>query len=497
VEVIFAPRDLTTLYPSRSKPLLTFTPTAEQEAIRQAARNTKDNLIVHALAGAYKTSTLILIAKACMVPILSVAFNVRIAKEMTDRMPGNVTAKTLNSIGGQMWNNTRGRCALNKDKVYEICKELIDGLPKDQKSEGYAIMTDLMQAVRYGKTSGYVPKMFADMAKPLMTEEELFADLDEEPSPLLEELIIEASTRSMRMAFDRQIDYDDQILMPGVFPVSFSKFPLTLLDESQDFSLLNHVLLWKIIGDGRVIAVGDKFQAIYGFRGAHENSMDLLQEKFEMKRFELTECGRCPVSVVTEAQFRAPMMRPKPGAPEGTVRHLVQWDMAEFPPEATIICRNNAPLFRMAMLLLRNGRYPELVGADVGKALIKIMKKLGDQAMPIPMSIDALDMWKQTKLEKSRDPGRIHDQYECMLVFFEQAESLGGAIAYAERLLTTAGGIKLMTGHKAKGLEWDDVYILNRELINLHRGQDRNLLYVMQTRSKKNLTYLTLEGFKG
>jgi superfamily I DNA/RNA helicase len=487
-EVTFTPRDLSSLYPSRSKPLLTFPPTAEQEAIRQAARNTKDNLIVHALAGAYKTSTLI---------ILSIAFNVRIAKEMSDRMPGNVTSKTLNSVGHTAWSNTRGRCVVDKDKVYNICKELIDDLPKDQKSEGYALMTDLMQAVRYGKTAGYVPKMFADMAKPLMTEDELFADLDEEPTPLLEELIIEASTRSMRMAFDRQIDYDDQILMPGVFPVSFSKFPLTLLDESQDFSLLNHVLLWKIIGDGRVIAVGDKFQSIYGFRGAHENSMDLLQEKFDMKRFELTECGRCPELVVKEAQFRAPMMRPKPGAAIGSVRHLTTWDVSEFPSDATIICRNNAPLFRMAMTLLRNGRYPELVGADVGKALIKIMKKLGDSSMEIPMAMDALDMWKQDKLAKSRDPGRIHDQYECIQVFFEQASSLGGAIAYAERLLTTAGGIKLMTGHKAKGLEWDNVYILDRHLVNLQRGQDRNLLYVMMTRSKQNLTYLTLEGFKG
>lgn len=474
-----------------------FEPTEEQRLIKEAARTTKDNIIVHALAGAAKTSTLILIARAVMVPTLSVAFNVRIAKEMTDRMPGNVTSRTLNGVGHRAWGAFRGRCAVDKDKVYTICKGLVDGLSGPDKSEGYAVLTDLMQAVRYGKTQGYVPKQFAEMAKPLMTEEELFASLDEEPSPLLEDLIIEASTLSMRQAFDRNIDFDDQILMPTVFPCTFDKMPLTLLDESQDFSALNHQMLRKMIGAARVIAVGDEYQSIYGFRGAHENSMQLLREEFDMKRFELTTCFRCPALVIQEARFRAPMMNPREGAPDGSVRHLAQWDTTEFPGEATIICRNNAPLFRMAMLLLRHGRYPELVGSDIGKALIKIMKKFGDGNLTQAQAMDAADFWKSEKLAKSRDPGKIVDQHECIMAFLEQADSLAGAIAYAERLLATAGGIKLMTGHKSKGLEFDNVYILDRQLINLQRSQDRNLLYVMMTRAKKNLTYLTFEGFKG
>lgn len=494
--VTFAPRDLTTLYPSRSTQV-NFDPTPEQQLIKDAARSTKDNIIIHALAGAAKTSTLILLARALMVPILSVAFNVRIAKEMSDRMPGNVTSRTLNGVGHRAWGNFRGRCAVDKDKVYNICKGLVDNLSGEEKSAGYVVFTDLMQAVRLGKTGGYVPKAFQSMAKPLMYEEDLFASLDEEPTPLLEDLIIQASEISMRQAFDRQIDYDDQILMPTVFPCTFDKFPLTLLDESQDFSELNHAMLRKMIGDNRVIAVGDEFQSIYAFRGAHENSMTLLREEFNMTRFELTTCFRCPALVVQEARFRAPMMNPREGAPDGTVRHLAQWDITEFGTDATIVCRNNAPLFRMAMLLLRNGRYPELVGSDIGKALIKIMKKLGDGSLTQKQAMDAADFWKQEKLAKTRDPGKIADQHDCIMAFLEQAESLGGAIAYAERLLATAGGIKLMTVHKAKGLEWDNVYILDRHLINLQRGQDRNLLYVAMTRSKSNLTYITLEGFKG
>lgn len=474
------------------------TPTEEQRLIKEAARTTKDNIIVHALAGAAKTSTLVLIARACMVPILSVAFNVRIAKEMTDRMPGNTTSRTLNGVGHKAWQNTRsGRCVVDKDKVYNICKSLIDDLPGKEKSEGYGVFTTLMNAVRGGKTAGYVPKKFADMAKPLMTAEDLFASLDEEPGPLLEDLIIAASERSMTAAFDKNIDYDDQILMPTVFPATFDSFPLTLVDEAQDLSALNHVMLRKMVKTNRLIAVGDEFQSIYGFRGAHADSMSLLQQSFDMRRHDLTICFRCPQAVVAEARFRAPAMQYPEWAEVGEVRHMATWTIADMPMDATILCRNNAPLFKCAITLLKNGRYPELVGADIGKAIIKIMKKFGDETMTATQAVDCADVWKAGKLEKSRNPGSIIDQYECIMVFLEQAPDLRGAIAYAERLLATAGGIKLMTVHKAKGLEWDNVFLLDRQLINLQRSQDRNLLYVAMTRAKKSLSYITTEGFKG
>jgi ATP-dependent exoDNAse (exonuclease V) beta subunit len=53
----------------------------------------------------------------------------------------------------------------------------------------------------------------------------------------------------------------------------------------------------------------------------------------------------------------------------------------------------------------------------------------------------------------------------------------------------------MMTGHKSKGLEFHEVFILDRELIRMDRQQDQNLLYVMQTRSKERLTYITSDAF--
>jgi ATP-dependent exoDNAse (exonuclease V) beta subunit len=52
-----------------------------------------------------------------------------------------------------------------------------------------------------------------------------------------------------------------------------------------------------------------------------------------------------------------------------------------------------------------------------------------------------------------------------------------------------------MTGHKSKGLEYDTVFLLDRDLIKIEDGQEKNLLYVCQTRAKKELFYVTSDAF--
>ena len=87
------------------------------------------------------------------------------------------------------------------------------------------------------------------------------------------------------------------------------------------------------------------------------------------------------------------------------------------------------------------------------------------------------------------------DQAECLMLFAEQGQELGDAIAYAEHIFASQGPIMLMTGHKSKGLEFNNVFILDQHLIR-DEGQDRNLRYVMQTRTKDTLTYINTADFK-
>jgi superfamily I DNA/RNA helicase len=98
------------------------TPTPEQLAIIEAAQHSTDNLLVSALAGAAKTSTLVLIAEALPdVDILCLAFNKKIATEMQERLPKNCKAMTLNSLGHRTWGDATGRrIRIESSKTYDI-----------------------------------------------------------------------------------------------------------------------------------------------------------------------------------------------------------------------------------------------------------------------------------------------------------------------------------------------------------------------------------------
>lgn len=477
---------------------MTFTPTPEQQAIVTAASTTKDNLLVSALAGAAKTSTLVLVAQALKsTQILCLAFNKRIAEEMKSRLPANCDAMTLNSLGHRAWAQYLNGRRLNLDtkKTYRIVGDLIEKLDAKDKEAAYPIMADLMRNVDFGKACGYIPTGHYPQIKGLMDDAEFFAHLEEEPGRLEEDLIRAATLQSLREAIDGTIDFGDQLLMPTLWPTIMPFYPLVLIDEAQDLSALNHAMLRKL-AKKRLIAVGDPCQSIYGFRGAHQDSMSVLKKSFDMRELHLTVSFRCPIAVVEAARWRAPAMQYPEWAKEGLVEQVGSWEVTDVPTsETAIICRNNAPLFSMAIKLLRDGRYPELVGNDLGKSLIKMLKRLGPPSMAQREVLAAIDDWKQTKLIKARNPDRVHDQAACLRVFAEEGSNLQEAIDYADRIMSVAGPVKLMTGHKSKGLEFETVLILDRDLINLKEDQEKNLLYVMQTRAKERLVYVDLKNY--
>lgn len=476
-------------------------PTEEQQTILDAVTQSGDNLIIHALAGAAKTSTLVLIDRALpSVPKLALCFNVRIKKEMEDRFSGTVTTQTLNGCGHRVWGQAMGRrLVVEKDKIHLRLKSLVDGLPSRERFDAYDNWSFIKGAISHGKLSGWIParNRKSGVLSTLFEDVDFFGGLSELPTELEERLIHDVSVWSVEQAFAGTIDFDDQVLMPTLFRgAAFPGFPLVLVDEAQDLSALNHKMLSRLVKK-RVIAVGDEYQSIYGFRGAHQDSMELLGRTFSMRRLGLSVSFRCPEVVVNEAKFRAPNM--KSGSDRsGSVKHLTEWSINDIPETATILCRNNAPLFSMAIALLRAGRYPELVGNDIGKNLIKVMEKLGKPQLSREEALSALEKWLEKKLDKSRDEdakAKLHDQASCLKVFLAQGRTLGDALAYAKFLLTVGGPVKLMTGHKAKGLEWDNVFLLDQQLINMQYSQDRNLRYVMQTRSKENLYYVRSEDF--
>lgn len=150
----------------------------------------------------------------------------------------------------------------------------------------------------------------------------------------------------------------------------------------------------------------------------------------------------------------------------------------------------------MAVKLLKAGRYPELIGNDIGKGLIKIMQKFGKPNLKQDAVLQCIDEWEEAKLKKTRAKSSVNDRADCLRIFARMGDVLGDAIAYAEHIFEVSGPIKLMTIHKSKGLEFPNVFILDPQLIG-KEGQEPNLRYVGITRAKENLYYAHSENFTG
>ena len=756
-----------------------FRPTDEQHTIVAAARTTSDNLLIEALAGAAKSYTLKLIVKALpSVPTLMLAFNKKIADELQERMPSHCKCMTLNSLGHRAWGEvTGGRLFLARDKCADILRGFINDLPKSEQEELWDSFGDMLRAISHAKGAGHVPDSIAETVKcsPLMDDQHLIDSLDEILPPFQRQLLIRTLETSMQQAFEGKVDFNDQLLMPTVFRASFPSYPLVMVDEAQDLSELNHVMISKLVRK-RIIAVGDqcqpagtmvsvvrkkadrwnaaildqvpieklnvgdnllgyngegsfmsnrklkgmsvnyydgllitaslpdgtastytenhhcyanfnslrsKFalylmrkgdkyrvgrckmeyengsgptrralsegadaywlvktfdtereaaleeavlqaqfgipditfkcpntnvgfanqsyldeawayilssvdltsratacldyykraiehpiwtkggqakisllrpsmvhatnlidgclmlpytgeskiakaewqpitlatkwvegepvysltvsdnqlyvadnlvthncQAIYAFRGAHESGMDRLAERFSMTKLSLSTTFRCPEAIVEHVRWRAPSMLAWDKHPlPGQVNYPSRWTLDDIPDDAAIICRNNAPLFGIAIALLKEGRYPNLIGNDIGIALMKVMDKFGPPTLPQASALEALSLWATGQGAKVKNKKALEDKRACIEVFLLAAPTLGGAINYAKTLFSSRGRINLMTGHKSKGGEWDHVFFLNENLLG-EDGQEPNLRYVIATRAKQSLTYI-------
>lgn len=488
-----------------------FAPTPEQAAIVEAARTTKANLLVSALAGATKTSTLVLVSQAVLTPTLALAFNKRIAEEMATRLPGHVQSATINSICHRAWMAAQNkRMAVDANKGYNSLKEYADSRPQFEKREIQENFSAIMRAVRLAKSAGYVPPKARSMGKSLCEagefEASLWTAVDCDIDDFFLSVVDEMLLRSIAESYSGLIDFDDQIYMATLFGGQFTKYPLVLGDEVQDWSPLNFETVKRLIGN-RLIAVGDPNQAIYGFRGAHTSAMSVLKETFDMKELPLTVSMRCPRKVVEYVQHRVPHMRYPDWAIEGKVERLGQLDPQAIPDGAAIICRNNAPLFACAMRLIRAGRGVHLVGNDIGAGLVKLMKKIAPTTVPKEEFRTAINRWRSGEISRQPEARHaiINDKAACMQVFADVGNDSSEAMVWAENLFKHAGPIQMMTGHKSKGLEYDTVYHLEPHLIPskwsrkaaeegdaTQLQQEYNLQYVIHTRAKKELFLIDL-----
>jgi superfamily I DNA/RNA helicase len=481
-------------------------PTDEQIDILNAASATGDNLMISALAGCGKSTTLLAIERAVeRQPITYLVFNTENAekimsfdqmavehkrpkahhsKDPNDRVLPTTTVRTFNSMGHRLWAATQQkRLVIEQKKTYNIFREIAQSAPTEHREAIWSVYGEVSAGVALAKALGYIPEGGYPSAKRLLTQNQFLSMLDEVPDDLTVDLIDTVLHRSIRQSYEGLLDYNDQVYMPALFGGVFPKFPLVLVDEYQDLSPVNHMLLSRLV-KGRLIGVGDPWQNIYGFRGASAGGMAQAISRYSCAELPLSISFRCPSEIVKNVHWRVPNF--KWINKGGSVERPDLFNVSEFSDSGTVLCRNNAPLLRLAFRLLSSGRRISVAGSDIGPRLIAQLKKLGPETMSKASLMSAIADWEAAKLEK--ESKSAVDMAACMRIFAEHGENLDQAVRYAEYLFKQEGQLYLSTIHKAKGLEWDTVYYLDPWMVRKNPSeQEKNLDYVASTRSRDRL----------
>ena len=466
---------------------------------------------VIARAGSGKTSTIVEGAKYAPeepTSTLAVAFNKKIATELAERLPEGTVCKTFNALGHGTWAKYLGqRVNLNTSKTYKLAQVHTTDLGQDAFSA-------VMDLARAAKSAGLVPDK---VPQPHVS---LLEDTPNEWEDLAEYFDIDFSgeiyagahkvlCESVAASFRGEIDFDDQLYMPTLFGAQFQKFSLILVDEAQDLSPIQHRMLKKSLASGgRVISVGDPAQAIYGFRGASAESMNLLRNEFQPSvELPLTTSFRCPQSVVREAQQDVPDIHPWEGAPEGEVKKLRSWTLESIPRGSAILCRNNAPLFDLAWKAIREGIPVRILGRDIGKGLETLIKKLaGKESLPMEEFLAKLDVWEDKEVaRKPKKEGITRDKAESLRGLSRDVKDSDALMQLIVALFSDSGAVTftLSSIHRSKGLEWKQVYLLDPWRIPSKFAtqpwqleQEHNLRYVARTRAQRVLTYINMDGLE-
>jgi len=334
-----------------------------------------------------------------------------------------------------------------------------------------------------------------------------------------------------------EIDFNDQNWLPIILDLPVPRVDLLLIDESQDLCRCKQEFSRKL--GRRIILVGDKNQAIYGFAGADTESIPRMKQllsptdKEPLPSLYLTETRRCGKAIVAEAQRIVPEYQAHATNCEGTITHSTMDKYIDLIEDGDMaLCRINAPLVSQVLRLLKDGRKAIIRGRDFGSQLVKFVERANTSLTS--SLLEWLDNWAQTEEDKEyrqRNPNEarliaIQDRRDCILAFCEDARTVEKVIGrinlvFAGKIcpicnfrhteekiecpkckipLTMPEGIIFSSIHRAKGMEASRIFLLEPPGATIPHPlaktrwqlqQERNCRYIAITRGVKELVYVS------
>jgi superfamily I DNA/RNA helicase len=467
-----------------------------QQAILRAMTAGAGNIIVKAVAGSGKTITLLHGLQNAPEDSIALAFNKSISHEHTKRAANTISVATIHSLCFRALRRAAGNLKV-ADNTRKIAKALAGemNLPFGKRAE---MITDSCAMVARAKNLG-IGVLLPDEEQ---TWRDIAAMLDIVDTPRLVAFcpaLLNATKEAAEKTFE--ISFDDMLWLALLHEVRMPKHDMIAVDEAQDLNAAQRAILGRLLAaGGRLIAVGDPMQAIYHFRGADAQSFALIHSDFDCKELPLTVTFRCAKAVVDFARVLVPYLEALHAAPEGEVIADVRPNWSEMiPGQDVVLCRNNAPLTKLALSLIARGIGVKISGRDFASGLKKLLSRF--KSTSIAKLRGELDDWRYEEttrlLSSDREDqiGSVEDRYSGLAAVLDSLPPSATIHDLDNRLEYLFGDrdgvLELSSVHRAKGREWERVFILRPGLMPAKwaksteaRAQEINLQYVAYTRAR-------------
>ena len=316
----------------------------------------------------------------------------------------------------------------------------------------------------------------------------------------------------------------DKITSKEVEPNRITKMVL-VIDEAQDmdedeFRLIN--TLMEQNEEMRVIAVGDDDQNIYEFRGASSKHLEQFVRVNKAVKHELVENFRSKSNLVNftnqfvkqiQHRLKSTPIIPKQ-TDNGKIRLVRYYSNHLIIPVVTdilttgltgttcVLTKTNEEALQITGLLLKNGMQAKLIQSNDGFSLYNVLEVrffLTQLKQSDDVFIISDDVWKNAVRELA-NRFRNSTKLDLCMNMIKDFEETNPRKKYKSDLETFIRESKLedffsgngetifvSTIHKAKGKEFDNVYLM-LDNFNPSTDEARRQLYVAMTRAKQNLT---------
>jgi superfamily I DNA/RNA helicase len=464
---------------------------SEQQAIFTHFATGTGNLVIEAFAGTGKTTTIKeAFDHAPERQILYAVFNKKNQREAQEKITDpRVDVRTLHSLGfayiKRRWKDTKPDDEVEHDRIHSI-------LRKSGLHENHELLASSIKLVGFLKNTMINPTEAE--ARDIAQERDCLLD-DTQTNDRIIRTALEALTLAKTRDAQGRISFDDMVWLPVAMDWVYNCYDMVTVDEAQDMNMPQLVMARKST-NGRIIVVGDSRQAIYGFRGAVQDAMNMMRITLRAKTLSLTTTYRCPKAVVRIAQEIVPAYQSAATAPEGEVLHKGDILLSATVGDA-ILSRMNAPLTPLALSLIRKGIAARIEGRDIAIQLLAMVRTL--RAGSVPDFLKKVEAWlsKQIeRLQRTKTPEKkieqARDIAETLKALAQDTKGMPDVETRINSMFqdtdaTSKPCVILSSVHKAKGLEWNRVWLLTETFRKGKGVEEDNIWYVAVTRAKQSL----------